>query len=244
MAPRRRRLGAEHADRGRPERGRPLSSASSGLLGGPLRRLLGRSSSPRPSWPAPSWPRSSSLAVFLAGAFFAAVFLAGAFLAGVFLAGAFLAAVFLAGRLLGRGLLRRCLLGRRLLGRGLLRRSSSWRPRPSSPGRAFLAAAVVFAAAATVSFGSFLAPETTFFRSCPGGELRDRRLLGLDRRSRLRVADPAGLADLLLERAEARDRDLLALRDLPGDRVEHGLERVRCLLAVALETRGQRVDEL
>ena len=77
-----------------------------------------------------------------------------------------------------------------------------------------------------------------------GGELRHRGLLRLDPRAGLGVAHPAGLADALLERPEARDRDLLALGHLAGDRVQDGLQRVLGLLAVPLVTRRQRVDEL
>ena len=103
----------------------------------------------------------------------------------------------LGGRLLGRRLLRgRRLLGGRLLRRSSSWRSTSWRSTswpPSSlratssagdflavdffavflaAAAAFLAGAVAFlaagAAAATVSLGSFFAPEMTFFRSAPG----------------------------------------------------------------------------
>ena len=76
------------------------------------------------------------------------------------------------------------------------------------------------------------------------GELRDGRLLGLDPGTCLGVAHPARLTDALLERPEARDRDLLALRHLTGDRVQDGVQGMLGLLAVPLVTRSQRVDEL
>ena len=195
------------------------------LLGGGLLRgrLLGGPS----SWPAPS-----SAAVFLAGA---------AFLAGVFAPSswrrpswpavlgrrpswpvAFLAAVFLAVV--------------DLVAVFLAGAAASWPGQPSWPAAAALAS--------STSFGSFLAPETTFFRSCAGRELRHRGLLRLDARPGLRVAHPASLAHALLERAEAGDRDLLALGDLAGDGVENALQRLLRCLPVPLVTRGERVDEL
>ncbi len=80
----------------------------------------------------------------MAGAFFAAgAFLAGAFLAGAFLAGAFLAGAFLAGDVAF-----------------------------FAAAAAFFAGAVAFFAAGpaalATALGSFLAPDTTFFRSWPG----------------------------------------------------------------------------
>ena len=206
------------------------------------RALLGRrSSSPAPSWRSSSrstsWP-----AAFLAGAFFAVVFLAGDFLAP---APSW-----------------RCLLGR----------ASSWRspssPSPSSPtssrpcvflvvaalGGRFLAAAAVRdrglgaaalpADAARVSFGSFLAPETTALRSAPALNFGTAVFLAFIRSPVRGVAHPAGVADLLLEGAEPGDRDLLALGDLAGDGVEHRVERVSGRLAVALVASRQGVDQL
>ena len=246
---RRRRRPSTLGGRRPPSRGRRRGLLGRAFFG---RCLLGR---------RPSWRRA-----FLAGGLLGR----RVFLAAVF-AVAFLAGAFLAGGLLGRRLLRGAfavvflavafLAGAAFFAVRLLRRRPSWPGAFFAGGLlggaflagaflavAFFAAAVAFlaagGAAASVSFGSFLAPETTFFRSGAGGELRHRRLLGLDPRAGLRVADPAGLADALLERAEAGDRDLLALGDLAGDRVEHGLQRVRRRLAVPLVTRGQRVDEL
>ena len=191
---------------------------------------------------------------FLAGAFLAGAFLAGAFLAGAFLAAVFLAgAAFFAG-LLGRRLLGRRLLGRsgllgrrllrrrpssagaflagaflaggllgrrRLLGRGLLGRPSS---SPGPAGCAFLAAAV--AGAASVSFGSFLAPETTFFRSAPALNFGTAVFLALIRSPVCGLRTQRASRTRFSNDAEAGDRDLLALGDLAGDRVEDGLERV------------------
>ena len=181
----------------------------------------------------------------------------GAFLAAVFLAGAFFAGAFLAGALLGRRLLRRRLLRRRgLLGRGLLGRCLLRRPSwPAFLAGVFAADAAFLRREPSPSWPAAARPRQRQLRQLlgagddvlevgAGGELRHRRLLGLDALAGLRVAHPAGLADALLERAEAGDGDLLALGDLAGDRVEHGLERVRRRLAVPLVTRGERVDEL
>ena len=182
----------------------PSQMRWSGLLGG----LLGRCLLARPSWPAPSWRGLLGGCLlggdFLAGAFLAAVFLAGDFFAAVFLAGAFLAAVFLAGRLLGRCLLGGRLLRRRLLGRGLLGGATSWR---RLLGVAFLA--VFFAADAAFLAGSrgllgrrrrsrdrqlrqLLGTGDDVLQVGTRGELRHRRLLRLDPRAGLRVADPCG----------------------------------------------------
>ena len=80
----------------------------------------------------------------VAGAFLAAVLVAGAFLAAALVAGAFLAAVLVAGAFLAAALV---------------------------AGAAFLAVPVAalapVVAAATVSLGSFFAPETTALRSAP-----------------------------------------------------------------------------
>ena len=136
----------------------------------------------------------------------------------------------------------------------------SW-PEPSSRG-AFLAVLLAEDAALLAAAAAFLAGAAAFFAAgarelrqllrtrddvleiLAGGELRHRLLLGLDPVPGLRVANPAGLADALLERPESGDGDLLALHDLTGDGVEHGVESVRGLLAVPLEALCQRVDEL
>jgi uncharacterized protein YjbI with pentapeptide repeats len=164
------------------------------------------------------------LAAFLAGAFLAGAFLAGAFLAGAFLAGAFLAgafatAVFLAGAAF--------LAGAVFLAAAFL-------------AGAFLAGA--FLAAAFLAGAAALAGDV--LQVSAGGELRHRRLLGLDPRAGLRVAHPASFAHTLLERAEARDRDLLAPGDLARDGVQNALQRLLRGLPVPLVTRGERVDEL
>ena len=222
--------------RGRTRAGHGLvACVRSGLLGGLLRRgllrrrLLGRASSsrppswPRPSWPStflaavfapswrstssppsPSWPRSSSPA--------AVVFLAAAFFAGASSS----PRAFLAARLLGR-----------VLDAVFLAGAPSW---PSPQRAAFLAAPAAADGAATVSFGSFLAPETTFLRSAPAVNFGTAFFLALIRAPVCGLRTQRASRTLLLERAEAGDGDLLALRDLAGDRVEHGLERVRRLL--------------
>ena len=159
--------------------------------------------------------------VFFAGAFFAVVFLAGAFFAVVFLAVVFFAADFLAGAFFAGP-----------SWRSSSSPSTSRRPRPSWPAPS---------PPWRPSRQHLRPPSAASWRrrrrssGLAGSELRHRRLLGLDALAGLRVADPAGLADALLERAEAGDRDLLALGDLAGDRVEHGLECVGGLLAVPLE---------
>ena len=146
-----------------------------------------------PPSPVELWRDQAFLAVFfagafLAGAFLAAVFLAGAFFAGAFLAGAFFAVVvFLAGAFLAAAVV--FLAGAFLAGAAFF--AGAFLAGAFFAGAffagaflagalavvvflavVFLAAAVAFlaagAAAATVSFGSFLAPETTFFRSWPG----------------------------------------------------------------------------
>ena len=101
----------------------------------------------------------AAVVVFFAGAFLAAVVvLAGAFFAGVFLAGAFFAGAFFAGAADFAG---------------------AFFAGAFFAGPAFFTALAAFAAGAaaalaaepalaTVSLGSFLAPEMTFFRSWPG----------------------------------------------------------------------------
>ena len=102
---------------------------------------------------------------FLAGAFFAGAFFAGAFLAGAFFAGAFFAGAFFAGAFLAR------LLGCRFLAAAFLAGPSSrpsWQSSwssSSSPGRSRRGHSATGAATSSVSAGSFLAPETMFFRS-------------------------------------------------------------------------------
>ena len=140
-----------------------------------------------------------------------------------------------------QGLGRRRLLGRRLRGRGLL--GSGLGGRGGLLGGAGGGFAPV-AAAATVSLGSFFAPETTSLRSAPALNFGTAVFLALIRSPVARVADPARVTDPLLEGAEARDGDLLALGDLAGDGVEHRLERVSSLLAVALEASSEGVDQL
>ena len=176
----------------------------SGLLG---RRLLGgglgvwsRSSLLEPSWLVPSWPspcRVAFVAVDLAAVFFAGAFAAGAFFAGAFVAGAFFAGAFLAACLRGRRLLRRRLRGGRLRAVAFARRGAflagAFAAGAFLAGAAFVAvgllAAAFFAAAipgtcgrlAKVSFGSFLAPEMTFFRSAPGLNFGTAVFLALSR---------------------------------------------------------------
>ena len=106
----------------------------------------------------------AAVVVFFAGAFLAAVVvLAGAFFAGVFLAGAFLAGAFFAGAFFA----------------GAADFAGAFFAGAFFAGPAFFTALAAFAAGAaaalaaepalaTVSLGSFLAPEMTFFRSWPG----------------------------------------------------------------------------
>ncbi len=95
-----------------------------------------------------------AVVVFFAGDFFAADFLAADFLAGDFFAADFLAVLFLAAPFLA------VFFADVFFAEDLV-----------AAVAAFLAGAVAFlaagAAAATVSLGSFLAPEMTFFRSAP-----------------------------------------------------------------------------
>ena len=154
----------------------------------------------------------------MAAVFFDAVVFAGAFLArrllgrrglgavvlvAVFLAGAFLAvvvfdAVFLAGAFFA----------------GVVA-SSPW----SCVAGAFFAAApaapaavlAVLVALATVSFGSFLAPETTALRSAPALNFGTAVFLALIRSPVRGLRTHRAARDLLLEGAEACDGDLLAL---------------------------------
>ena len=219
-----------HAEGGRPL-GRPPSRLS-GLLGGLLRRsLLGRGLLGR------RLLRRSLLGRRLLGGR-----LRGRLLRG-------------RGSLLRRRLLRRSLLGRRLLGGGLLRRRCLLRSRGGLLGRRGLLRGRSLLGRSRGLLGrggtggqrqlrQLLGAGHDVLQVRTGGELRHRGLLRLDPRAGLGVAHPTGLADTLLERPEARDRDLLALRHLAGDRVQDGLQRMLGLLAVPLVARRQRVDEL
>ncbi len=111
----------------------------------------------------------------MAGAFFAGAFLAAAFVAGAFLAVAFVAvdfvavdfaAVFFAGAFVAGAFL----AGAAFVAVGIL-------------AAAFLAAAIpgTCGRLAKVSFGSFLAPEMTFFRSAPGLNFGTAVFLALSR---------------------------------------------------------------
>ena len=89
-----------------------------------------------------------AVVVFFAGAFFAgAADLAGAFFAGALAAGAFVAGAFLAGAFLA---------------------GAAFFTALAALAAGAAAALAAEPALATVSFGSFLAPEMTFFRSWPG----------------------------------------------------------------------------
>ena len=133
-------------------------------------------------------------------------------------------------RLLGGRLLRRCGLLDRLLGRLLRRRRRLLRLRRRCRRERQLR--------------QRLGAGHDALEVGARGELRDGRLLGLDPLAGLGVADPASLTHTLLERAEACDADLLAPGHLARDRVQYGFQRVLRLLAVPLESRGERVDEL
>ena len=154
------------------------------------------------------------VAVFLAGAFFAGAFLAAGllgrrrlgrrrllaavFLAAAFFAGAFLAVVFLAACDFSAVFAP----GSHAWRRTPPCRRPPWpcRRRPPATARTVGGLGIV----AAVSFGSFLAPETTFLRSWPACELRHRLLLGLHPLAGLRVADPAGVADASSRRSRSR----------------------------------------
>ena len=184
--------------------GRWPSSPAAFLAGGLLAR---RSSSRSPSWPASSSrPRSSSAGVFLAAASSspspAPSSRPSSWPSRSSWPPPSWRRAFFAGAPSSPGRLGRLLRGRRrLLGRGACRRAER-------------------------QLRQLLGAGDDVLEVRAGGELRHRRLLGLDPRAGLRVAHPAGLADALLERAEAGDRDLLALGHLAGDRVEDGLQRV------------------
>ena len=139
---------------------------------------------------------------FFAGAFFAAAFLAGAFFAGAFFAGAFFAAAFFAGAFLA-GLLRGAFLAGAFFAAAAFL-AVVFLVVVFLAGAAAAATRVVTGAAATTaSFGSFLAPDTTFFRSWPALNFGTCGLLRLDARTGLRVANHARLPHPLLEGAEA-----------------------------------------
>ena len=182
------------------------------------------------------------MAVFLAGAFLAAVlvavFFAGAFLAVVadFVAASSLAAAFLAGAFLAVDF-------GAVFGRGLRGRP------PSSPDAFFAVAPLVaalapVAAAASVSFGSFLAPETTALRSAPALNFGMAVFLALIRSPVRGLRTQRASRTRFSKEPKPGDGDLLALRDLAGDRVDHRLQRVRGLLAVALVAGSESVDQL
>jgi hypothetical protein len=112
--------------------------------------------------------------VFLAGAFFATVFFAAAFLAGAFFAGAFFATVFLAGAFLATVFLAGAFFAAALLAGAFFAAAFLAVVFFAAAFLAGAALAVVFyapvlalAAATVVAGASFLAPETTAFRSAP-----------------------------------------------------------------------------
>ena len=108
---------------------------------------------------------------------------------------------------------------------------------------AFFATAFTEPVASTASFGSFRAPDTTPLSSAPGlnwiavfFDLIRSPVRGLrtQRASRTRFSNEA----------EPGDGDLLALRDLAGDGVQHRVEGVRRGLLVAFEASREGVDQL
>ena len=142
-------------------------------------------------------------------------FLAGAFFAGAFLAGAFFAAAFAGAALVA------------------------------------FAGVAFFAAALTVGgrllgrgLGDLAGTAGDGLELGSGAERRDVALLHLDRGTRRRVARGAGRALATLEDAEAGERHLLATGDRGVDGVDDRVERVSCLLPVAVKALGQQLDEL
>ena len=217
----------------------------------------------RPSWPepssrVPSWPEPSSqvflAVVFLAGAFLAAdVFLAGAFLAAAFFAGAFFAAAFFAGAFFAAAFFAGAFFAVVFFAADFL--AAEVFLVVAAPAAFFAAAAVrataglaaagvAFSTAARVSGRQLLRTGHDVLELRTGLEVRNRLLLRLDPLSGRGVADPTGVTHLLLERTEPGDGDLLALRDLAGDGVEHRIKRVSGRLAVALKASRQGVDQL
>ncbi len=101
----------------------------------------------------------------LAGAFFADVLVAGAFLAAVFVAVVLAVVVFLAGVVLAAVFLADVFAGALL---AVVFAGEAFLAADAADAAALPGAAAAAPAAASVSLGSFLAPETTFFRSAPG----------------------------------------------------------------------------
>ena len=176
-------------------------------------------------------------AVVFAGAFLAVVVLAAVVLAAVvlvavFFAGAFLAVVvFDAVVLAGAFFAVVVVFFAVVLVAGAFFAGAFFAAAPAAPA----AVLAVLVALATVSFGSFLAPETTALRSAPALNFGTVVSLALMRSPVRGLRTQRASRDPLLEGAEACDGDLLALGHLAGDRVEHRLESVRSLLAVAFE---------